>query len=217
MNEGKIIQIIAMGADWKEVLAEIIAEEGMDPLSIDIISLSDSFMGYLKKLKSFDFRIPARFILIAATLLRMKCELLLREEEEKLKIKEESIPKIKLDQIPQLASPISRLATRKVSLNELIEALNKAFEFRDKKERKKFRLRRAVVNLIDETEDIEAIIERIFDEILRKKKITFSDLVPVWKRKEIVDTFLSVLYLTNRGKISCSQDEFFKEIHIEVK
>ncbi len=217
MNENKFIQTIALGADWKEVLAEIIAEEGMDPMSIDLIKLSDSFLNYLKRLRSFDFRIPARFILIAATLLRIKCELLLKEEEEKIKIKEEPVPKIKLDEIPQLAPPMARIATRKVSLNELIDALNKAFEFRERKEEKKFRLRRAVVNLIDKTEDIESIIKRVFEDILRHRKITFSELVPVWKRKEIVDTFLSILYLTNRGKITCRQEEFFKEIYIEVR
>ena len=86
IDENKLIQNIVMGSDWQEVLANLVVEEGMDPLSVDIVRLADSFMSYLHRLKDFDFRVPARFILIAAILLRMKCELLLEEEENLLKI-----------------------------------------------------------------------------------------------------------------------------------
>ncbi len=217
VDENKLIQTIVLGSDWQEVIASIVVEEGMDPMSIDIIRLADSFMIYLHRMKKFDFRVPARFILIASVLLRMKCEMMLEEEMKKEELEKERIPPINVDDVPSLSPPILRRPTRKVTLNELVNALNKALEFKERKETSKLRMRRAVENLIEPEEDIEIRINRIFDEILRQGTyIRFSDLVPVWKRKEIVDTFIPLLHLSQRGKVECEQEGFFKEIMIRV-
>ena len=218
IDEDKLMRTIILGSDWQEVLANIVVEEGMDPLSVDIIRLADSFMLYLHKMKDFDFRIPARFILISAILLRMKCELLLEEEMKKDKVEGEEIPPINVDDVPMLSPPIIRRPTRKVSLDELVTALNKAFEFKERKETKKLRIRGAVENLIEPEEDIEIKIKNILNEIIRHGTfMKFSDLVPTWRRKDIVNTFMPLLYLCQRGKIECNQEEFFKEIIIKLR
>jgi len=215
IDEGKLISTIVLGSDWQEVLTNIIIEQGLDPKNIDLIALAESFSSYLHTLKKFDFRIPARFVLVAAILLRMKCDMILEEEIIK-KEKAQTPSKIDIDKIPVLAPPLTRRPTRKVTLNELITALNKAFVFQEKKETKKLRMRRAIEKIIEPAEDIELKIKRIFNEILNGKT-TFSKLVPKWDRKKIVDVFLPLLYLDQRGKISCEQKEFFKEIYIKIK
>jgi segregation and condensation protein A len=215
IDEVKLIHTIVIGSDWQEVLTNIVVEQNMDPKNIDIIGLANAFLDYLHTMKKFDFRIPARFILIASILLRMKCDMLLEEEIEKQQ-KQHSASKIDIERIPVLAPPLTRRPTRKVTLAELISALNKAFAFKELKETKKIRMRRAVEGIIRPAEDIEVKIKKIFDEIM-KGKTKFSDLVPKWHRKEIVDVFLPLLYLDQRGKIACEQDEFFKEIYIKIR
>ena len=218
IDENKLIQTIVLGTDWKEVLSSIVVEEGLDPLNVDILRLTHAFVFYLHRLKTFDFRIPARFILIAAILLRMKCELMLEEEEKKLEIKADAPSPLNIENVPLLTPPITRKPTRKVMLAELVSALNKAFEFKERKEKKQIRLRRAVERLIEQEEDIELRIKSIFDEILRHGTIMkFSDIVPVWKKKDIVETFMPLLYLIQRGKVTCEQEEFFKEITIHIR
>ncbi len=217
ITEEKVIHTIVTGSDWQDVLTNLITEEDMDPLKVDIVQLANVFVQYLNRLKNFDFRIPARFILIAAILLRMKAELLLEEEKERELARHESPVKIDIENVPQLLPPMMRKTTRKVMLSELVTALQKAFDFKEKKEERKVRLRRRVENLIEEEEDIELRIKIIYDSIIRKGETKFSSLVPVWRRKEIVETFLPLLYLSNRGKITCNQEEFFKEIYIKVK
>lgn len=218
IDENKLIQTIVLGTDWQEVLTSIVVEEGLDPLNVDILRLTDAFVFYLHRLKSFDFRIPARFILIVAILLRMKCELMLEEEEKKLEIKGEAPAPLNIENVPLLTPPITRKPTRKVMLTELVTALNKAFEFKERKEGKQIRLRRAVERLIEQEEDIELRIKTIFESILRHGTIMkFSDIVPVWKKKDIVETFMPLLYLIQRGKVTCEQDEFFKEITIRIR
>lgn len=217
VDEARLIRTIVLGADWQEVLENIVVEEGLNPLGIDIIKLAEAFMAYLQQVKTFDFRIPARFILIAAILLRMKCELLLEEEEEKARMKEEKLPEINIEEIPQLSPPLVRKPLRKVTLDELIRALNKTMEFKEKKEKREIRLRRAVETLIEPEEDIELRIASVLDKIVKSGEIKFSQLVPDWNRKEIVDTFMPLLYLFMRSKVYCEQPEMFSEIYIRVK
>src|SRR3989338_6945680 len=143
VDENKVIQTIILGSDWQEGINTLMAEEGMDPLFVDLVKLADVFRSYLEHLKKFDFRIPARFILVAAILLRMKAELLLDEEEEKEIKRVESAP-LNIEDVPMLLAPISRKPTKKVTLNELVSALNKAFEFQERKEGKKIRMRHAI-------------------------------------------------------------------------
>src|SRR3989338_11457618 len=105
LDENEVIKTIILGSDWQDVLSSLVVEEGMDPISVDLIKLTEAFMSYLHKLKDFDFRIPARFILIAAILLRMKCELILEEEEKQAEIKGESPPALNIENIPSLSPP----------------------------------------------------------------------------------------------------------------
>ena len=216
IDENKVIQTIIFGADWQEVLTTLVAEEGMDPLDIDLTKLADSFMVYLQKVEKFDFRIPARFILVAAILLRMKTELLLEEEEKKVLRQGEQIAPINIDNIPPLTAPMVRKPTRAVTLNELVSALNKAFAFQVKKEGKEIRLRKAVERLIEPEEDIEAKIEKVYGKVVKAHKIMFSQLVPAWRRIEIVETFLPLLYLSMRSKLTMDQQEMFQDITVTL-
>ena len=50
-NEQNLIRTITTGSDFDEVLTSIVVEQGLDPMNIDIIKLSDAFMEYLKTLK----------------------------------------------------------------------------------------------------------------------------------------------------------------------
>ncbi len=216
VDENTMIRTIVLGSDWQEVLENIIIEDGIDPLNIDIVALGDAFYAYLQRLQSFDFRIPARFILIASILLRLKCELMLEEEEVKEQGKDTSFPKIDVQNLPELSPPILRKPTRKVTFAELVKALSKAIDFREEKETRIFRLRRAVETLIQPEEDIEARIEKIYKTIVEGNIQTFSSLVPEWKRITIVRFFLPLLHLMMRDKILCNQPELFGEIFIQA-
>jgi segregation and condensation protein A len=216
LTEDRVIQTIVLGSDWQEALTQLVTEEGLNPEDVDLIKLTDVFLTYLHKMQTFDFRIPARFILIAAILLRMKMELLL-EEEEKKTMQQKSVEPLNLD-VPLLVAPAIRQPVRKVTLNELISALNKAFEFKEKKETKEIRMRGAIENLIEKPkEDIETKIKSIYARIVSTKRLTFTELVPTWKRKEIIDTFMPLLYLDQRGMITCEQEDMFKEIYITLR
>jgi segregation and condensation protein A len=216
IDENQVIQTIIVGTDWQDVLTTLVAEEGMDPMSVDIIKLASAFSRYLEQIKKFDFRVPARFILVAAILLRMKAELLLEEEEQKA-LQSKEITPLNIDDVPVLLPPLTRKPTRKVTLDELVLALNKAFEFQEKKEEKKIRMRRAVERLIEKEEDIELRIKHVYDDIAKVREAKFSDIVVSWKREEIVKAFVPMLHLIHRDLIIVEQEEMFREIFIKIK
>jgi len=219
MKEEKIIKEIMISYDWEEVLNYIVFSNNINPLDIDLIKLTDSFMIYLQKLKDFDFKIPGRFILIAAILLRMKMELLLEKEEKEISQKVEEAPKINLDVVNTLTSPISRKPTRTISLHELISSLEKTISFKERKYKKKFFMKRKIERLIgNEQENIEIKMKKILKKIIVMggNKIKFSSLVNSWTKKEIIDKFLPLLYLHSSGKVACEQPELFGEIYISI-
>ncbi|MBI5332574.1 MAG: segregation/condensation protein A [Candidatus Aenigmarchaeota archaeon] len=217
MDEEKLIRTIVTGADWQEVLSSIVIEHSLDPMNIDITKLSQEFMNYIHSMTDFNFRIPARFILVAAVLLTMKCEKILEEEEKQLSnLEKKEYDKLDID-VPLVMPPIKREPTRKVTLTELISAMSKVIDIKQKKERIIKIDRESPVISIQKAEDIEKRVEVIYEMIRNKGLISFSDIVHVWRRKDIIYALLPVLTLVNRDLIECDQEEHFKEIYIKLK
>ncbi len=219
-NNDKIINEIIISYDWEEVLNYIVFSENMDPLDIDIIQLTNAFMSYLQKMKDFDFRIPGRFILIAAILLRMKMELLLEKEEKKERKHIEEAPKIDISDIKILEPPMSRKPTKTLTLHDLVSSLKKTMTFKETKYGRKVMMKRKVENLIKTPkETIEMKMKKIYRKLvtLGGDKIKFSALVNPWTKNEIVDKLLPLLHLFKAGKVACDQSEMFGEIYISIK
>jgi len=226
LSDQQLINLMISEPSWEDVIIKIIAEEQMDPWSIDIIKLSNAFLGYLQKMEELDLRMPARFILIAAILLRMKSDVL-TEKEEKILIPEsekEADETLRvLASLPPLQPPLKRIPLRNVSLEELLSALRKAYEVQERRTERKLRIRRAVDVVMpvgeveDITERINALLTQINSALGEVESIEFSRLVKRWGRKEIVESLLPLLHLSQDGKINLTQEELFKEIMIKIR
>ncbi len=225
LSDQQLINLMISEPSWEDVIVKIIAEELMDPWSIDIVKLADVFVDHLKKMGDLDLRIPARFILIAAILLRMKSDVFV-EKEEKVLIPESEKPIdeniLLLSQVPPLQPPLKRIPLGNVTMQELVSALRKAFEVQERRTERKVRARRFVEEAVPvATEDITDRINKILSEIEGALEnidnIEFSRLVKRWKRDEIVKALIPLLYLSQEGKIEVNQPELFKEIYVKKK
>lgn len=211
---------------WEDVIVKIIAEEQMEPWNIDLIRLADNFLSYLKKMEQLDLRVPARFILIAAILLRMKSDIL-APKPERILIPESNQEEDKmlrlLANVPPLQPPVKRIPLRNVTMDELITALRKAFEVKERREDRQRRTRQRIEEAIpihqeeDITERIDKLLNNILNALTEIDKIEFSRLVKNWKREQIVEALIPLLHLSQEGKINLEQQELFKEIYVELR
>ena len=225
LSDNQLIDLMVSEPSWEDVIVKIVAEEGMDPWSVDIIRLSDVFLNYLQKIEELDLRIPARFILIASILLRMKSDILVEKKEKILIPESEKEPDEMLRvlaSVPPLNPPIKRIPLRNVSLDELISALKKAYDVQDRRVERRRRVKRAVDFAIPVTEEditkrINKLLTDINQALLEVDDIEFSRLVKRWGRKEIVETLIPLLHLSQDGKINLLQNELFKEIMVKMR
>ena len=109
---------------------------------------------------------------------------------------------------------------RKVTLNDLVSALNKALEVDKRRNIRKQLDEMVSVKLPEKKIDISQMIKDVYDKILTlfqaKEKIKFSALVNSDGREDKIMTFIPVLHLANQEKILIDQEQQFGEINIEM-
>ncbi len=201
---------------WKDLLVELVKKNKLDPWNVDIVDIVDKYIEAVKTLKIMDLRIPANIILAASILLRFKSEALHFEIENNVD-EEAEAPRMS-PSIEPLSFRLRVPPKRKVTLNELIAALDEAMKLKEIKERK-----RDIVEmpLKFESKDIEVELERIYalinKNIDRKGMTTFSALAKATLGKDILTSlFIPLLYLTHRNRILLMQEEFFGEIIVAL-
>src|SRR3989344_91024 len=225
---------------WQEIIYDLINTEQLDPWDINIVILSDGYLTKIQKIEETDFFISSQVLLAAAFLLRLKSEILLNryiksiddilfwKKEEKKYVME----RIELDEeIPELIprSPMPRF--KKVTLQELISALDKAIATENRRIRKEITDKNAVREigislpdrgkLISVKDKIKEIYEKIFGHLNPKENpdretVPFTEIAGMNKEERIV-AFLPLLHLDNQKKIWLEQKEHFEEIHIWLK
>src|SRR5438445_1631414 len=167
VNEEGILKTIIEKESWEEIIYYIVSLESLDPWDVDLIKLTDRFIKFVKSVKDLDFKIPAKVIFVSVILLKLKANYLsIFEEKEEDKPTEEK-PPIDLGIDPnlvQLGYPMKRTPKRQVSLDELIGALKKALQVREKKVERQFKIRTQIQKQFSE-EDVSIRIQNIFKEI----------------------------------------------------
>jgi chromatin segregation and condensation protein Rec8/ScpA/Scc1 (kleisin family) len=228
LSDNELIDLMVNEPSWEDVIVRIVAEEQMDPWVIDLVKLADTFGSYVTKLDQLDLRVPARFVLITAILLRMKSDILANRPQRQFiaegatEQKDAELIRL-LASIPPLQAPVKRVPVGSVTMEELLTALRKAFEVKERREQRKLRIRQRVEQVLPvETEDITKRIQALLDQINGaisdiEGSTTFKSLVKNWERKDIVKQLLPMLHLSQEGKITHEQPVLFDDIIIKKK
>lgn len=223
VKEEKILELITLEYSWEQIIYRVVALENLDPWDLNLNLLAKGFIKYISKLKELDFRIPAKWVIIAGVLLRMKSDQIKILEEETqefdgledldLEVVEEGKEEIDVS----IASPLKRKPIRKITVTELVSALEKALNSQERKEERK---KRIASKIKISGEDITLRINELYEKItslldkIKEEEVKFSKLIEKWERKELVNTFLPLVYLDNQRKVNCRQEKIFDEIYI---
>jgi len=230
VKEKDIMELITSEYSWEQVIYKIIAWEGMDPWDLDITALSRSFLEYISRIKELDFKVPAKYIIIAAVLLRMKSdhldfiEQMVYGDQDMDSLEEQTESEIVRPEgdepdfeVNPITVPPKRQPTRKIAASELINALRAALRTQERRSEKKRRHRKAIQIREDNiTHRIDELYSRI-DSLLariRAEEVGFSKIVTKWTREGIVNTFIPLVHLEHQRKLECRQYSPFEEIFI---
>ncbi|MFT4310823.1 MAG: segregation/condensation protein A [Candidatus Woesearchaeota archaeon] len=221
---------------WQAILFDAVKREEMDPWDVDISVLSERFMGLLEQIKDMNLRLPGKVILASAILLKLKSMRFLQEdmsaldrliasaqEPETYDMWEEPVEQeVMVKQKPAFPALIPKTPqprTRKVSVYDLVKALEKALEVRQRRKVLSSKPH-PKVELPNQLMDLSMIIQEVHHTILKKHEnkevIDFTSLTQGASTEEVVLTFIPLLHLCNMRKIDLHQQEPFGDIHIEV-
>lgn len=210
--------------DWKTILLDLVQGEKMDAWNINITELAERYYKRIQNLTETNLRIPANAMLCSAILLRFKAKKLkiasIEEIEEEMQQQALEYKNSKLYDAfePSLKNP-RMLREGRVSLNELVNAIEQMMDkSRQKAMKKKLQLQEFKIPYSEE--NIEEKTRQVFELILNKADASglclFSHLIIGKKGSEIVDTFIPMLFLCNKGRINAWQEKWFGEIFISI-
>ncbi|MBD3259043.1 hypothetical protein GF371_00265, partial [Candidatus Woesearchaeota archaeon] len=137
---------------WQSLLMELVRTEGLDPWDLDISKLANSYIKTVKKMKEANLRVGGKVILASAMLLKVKSKKLVGEELERLdslfkQVEAEAEYVEDLEDVNLLEPLLDRAAEdenplypktpqprkRKVSVFDLVEAMEKAMDVRKRR------------------------------------------------------------------------------------
>ncbi len=235
-------------SDGIEILVRMAKNGEIDAKSVDIIDVTDKFLKAIAATPKESLRQSGKIIFHASVLLRLKAESLLVEVIEEEKVEDDFMDfdegAMEFDGAKQprqisltdLEKAIVRKPTRtkvvrrKITLDELIKALQEAEKIEKTRAEKSRKSRidlsgHTLIQDVDDIlnlahdEDIESTIENV-EQLLVKifqanERIELFALVGMLDRKSTwVDAFLASLFLSNAGKIQLEQESFYGPVFI---
>ncbi|MEM3227793.1 MAG: ScpA family protein [Candidatus Micrarchaeaceae archaeon] len=222
------LEELVKNAMWKDLLVELVQSNKLDPWDIDIAVIAEKYLHAIKRMKVLDLHIPANIIFAASLLLRMKSEMLQLFDLEAQDAVQESdgepgdgIP-LEVPNVPDIIFKMRTQPKRKITLEELMDALEEAIKKQDKREMREAEIR-APVQIKINMEDIGRRMQRVLDIIKghvdQYKMLTFTELERSASKTDsvLLDIFVPLLFLAHRGYIALSQESFFDEIFIRLK
>ncbi len=215
---------------WKDILMGLVHREEIDPWDIDLEKITTKYLEVVRNMKKVDLYIPANIILAASILLRFKSERVgFVEEVEEDWVEDEFAPDMGFegeftdrDAIPHLVFRPRFPKKRKVTLEELVKAVDDAL----KQETKREAYRKERVNYAKEIEkleveeiDVEEIIRGVYARVIERIDeygiARFSDIAgkePIEKIRDL----LALLYLATSDYLEVFQEELYSEIYVRI-
>jgi segregation and condensation protein A len=218
---------------WRTILMDLVQSEQMNPWDINITLITQKYIQAIKERKEHDLRVSGKMLLAAALLLRIKSTafieknladfdvLLAGEEYNEDELYEEvddinqKTDKQKYQLIPRNPQPRSR----KVSIHDLVEALQKAMETKKRilaqQKPVKFIIPRKGIDIVEVIYDLYHKI--MYYSAKNENKLTFTQLLPPRAGKQDkAHTFIPLLQLETLRKINTEQEKPFEEIYVKL-
>ncbi len=236
INQSQFFDLITSEElSWQALIYDLIKTEQLDPWDIDIGILADKYVEAISQLEEADFFISSKVLLACSLLLRLKSDILVnsyiqslddalygRKEERKYEIERLEIDE---NELPILVPRTPMARHRKVTLKELMGALNKAIDTENRRIKREIKGRQAEKSILvvlpkGTHVPLRTRVKNIFARVKvhvdhpDNDHMKYSHLAP--SREEKLASFVPVLHLSNNGKLFLRQPVHFDEIHMTL-
>lgn len=227
-----------------DLLLFFIERDELDIYDIPIAKITDDFLGYIREMEKLNVDLASEFILVAATLCRIKAKLLLPrkpldEEGNEIDPREELIRRLLeykryksiLDDMRKFESDRFDRAPRGYASRELSKIANTALADAELESLTLFKLLKTFERMLQKMEDRKTkVVHRIFNfnyTIFDQKKFILSeirkgtkvDFQKVFKKLEnrvhAIVTFLALLEMLNLQQLAITQGEGINNFWLE--
>jgi segregation and condensation protein A len=220
-----------------DLLLHLIKRDEIDIYDIPIAHITQQYLAYIELMRSLDLDIAGEFLVMAATLMRIKAKMLLPlpaagEEEDEGDPREELVQR--LVEYRQFKEAAGTLKLREEERRLLYErgmlpgedetgplplAPATLFDLLDALNRVMARLPEAVVYEVrGEVYDVEDKMSMIARMVAEEGALQFSNLMLRCRaRAEVIVTFIALLELVKLGHIAVVQSELFGDISLVAR
>ena len=220
-----------------DLLLHLIKRDEIDIYDIPIARITQQYLAYLDLMRSFDLDVAGEFLVMAATLMRIKAKMLLPlpavgEEEDEGDPREELVQR--LVEYRQFKEAAGTLKLREEDRRQLYErgmlpgedeagplplAPATLFDLLDALQRVMARVpERAVYEVRAEAYDVEDKLALIARLVAEDGAVLFSTLLFRCRaRAEMIVTFIALLELVKLGHVTVAQSETFGDISIVAR
>ncbi len=223
-EKGIDLESLVSNATWRELLIELVETNRLDPWDIDLSKVVDSYMAIVKEMRVMDLHVPSNIMLAASILLRMKSENMGIFAEPVVEEVPEMVQGRITPEVPELLPRMRMQPGRKISLNELMAALDDAIKTSSKRETIEHErfvplMDRLVLSKDDIDEKIDAAFGLVKKSADREGVTTFARVSSGFGNMEsmLLDLFVPLLFLAHMKKVMLMQEEFFNEIFIKLE
>ncbi|MAF37039.1 hypothetical protein CL622_08040 [archaeon] len=223
---------------WQTILLDLVKSEQMDPWDVNLTLLAQKYLQRVKAMEELNFFVSGKVVLASALLLKMKSNKLLLEQFpafDQLFAQDEEMPEHEelIDDVPlpqayaqkdmRLTIKTPQTRKRKVSVNDLVEALKQALEVEQRRTNRLIQQKSIPDNLVVPVKkmDINLLIKDLYGRLRNflgsQKQVTFTNLVNSEKKEDKITTFIPLLHLSNQDKVHLEQPKHFEEIYVQLK
>ena len=219
-----------------DLLLHLIDKNKIDIYDIPIVEITDQYMEYIHSMEKEDLGIMSEFLVMAATLLDIKCRMLLpkevNEEGEEEDPREELVQKLleykmykymSYELKDKMDGAVGVKYREPVDPRELLagltlEKLHSIYQSILKKQEDKIDPIRSRFGMIEKEEvSLSEKMLEMKEYAGGHRKFSFRQLLVGQKsRVQLIVTFLSILELMKMGYIHVEQDALFDDILVEV-
>ena len=234
INQDQFFNLISSNElSWQSIIYDLIKTEQLDPWDINLATLAEKYIQTIQQLEETDFHVSSKILLACSLLLRLKSEILINSYIQDLNdalygkkdAKRYEIERIEIDEndLPILSPRTPMARHKKVTLQELMKALDHAINTESRRIRKEIKGRQAEkamltvmpsANFIPLKTRIKSIFGIVKSHLNDNDHMKFHHMAQ--SKEEQLASFIPILHLSNNGKIFLRQPEHFDHIHMTL-